>query len=542
MFDYFQKLLGAQGLAPHGYCLLWDPALIWTHVISDALIGLAYFSIPVVLVTFITRRKDIAFSWIAWMFAAFILACGTTHFFSIWTLWRPDYGPEALVKLVTAIVSVFTAIALWVLLPRALAVPSQAQLRLVNDELLARVVERDLALAALERETAERLHAETLLRQSQKMEAVGQLTGGIAHDFNNMLAVISGSLELLERRIGEGDPRTTRYLSAASDAARRAADLTSRLLAFSRRQALQPQVIAANTLVSGMSELLRSSLGATIRLETVLAGGLWRICVDPAQLENALLNLSVNARDAMPEGGRLTIETQNAHLDDNYVADTIGLPPGQYIMIAVSDTGDGMAPEVIEQAFEPFFTTKDVGKGTGLGLSQVYGFVKQSGGHIKIYSEPGNGTTVKLYLPRHRGEEAAPAPLREEQDIPQGELSEVILVVEDEPAVRQFSVDALTDLGYRVLEADGAENALRLLAAHPEICLLFTDVVMPGVNGAQLAQQARQARPALKILFTTGYTRNAIVHNGVLEPSVELIGKPFNINDLARKIRQILDR
>ncbi len=542
MFDYFQKLLGAQGLAPHGYCLLWDPALIWTHVISDALIGLAYFSIPVVLVTFIIRRKDIAFSWIAWMFAAFIMACGTTHFLSIWTLWRPDYGPEALVKLVTAIVSVFTAIALWVLLPRALAVPSQAQLRLVNEELLARVVERDLALAALERETAERLQAETLLRQSQKMEAVGQLTGGIAHDFNNMLAIVSGSLELLERRMGEADPRARRYLNAASDAARRAADLTQRLLAFSRRQALQPQVIAANTLVSGMSELLRSSLGATVQLETVLAGGLWRICVDPAQLENALLNLSVNARDAMPEGGRLTIETQNAHLDDNYVADTIGLPPGQYVMIAVSDTGGGMAPEVIDQAFEPFFTTKDVGKGTGLGLSQVYGFVKQSGGHIKIYSEPGNGTTVKLYLPRHRGEEAAPAPMRDEQDIPQGDLSEVILVVEDEAAVRQFSVDALTDLGYRVLEADGAENALRLLATYPEICLLFTDVVMPGINGAQLAQQARQARPALKVLFTTGYTRNAIVHNGVLEPSVELIGKPFNIKELARKVRQILDR
>ncbi|MGY2734645.1 PAS domain S-box protein [Sphingomonas sp. UYP23] len=388
---------------------------------------------------------------------------------------------------------------------------------------------------------AELAKAQEALRQSQKMEAVGQLTGGIAHDFNNMLAVVLGSLELLGRRLSGGDARAQRYIDAATDASRRAALLTQRLLAFSRQQPLQPEAIEANTLVSGMSDLLRHSLGAEVQLETVLAGGLWRTHADPNQLENIILNLAVNARDAMPDGGHLTIETQNAHLDERYAAANLGVTAGQYVLIAVTDTGTGMPAAVVEKAFDPFFTTKPVGKGTGLGLSQVYGFVKQSGGHVKIYTEEGLGTTIKIYLPRLRGE--TPRDTAEEQsvELARGEDREVILVVEDESSVRQFSVDALTELGYHVLESDGGAKALQLLGEHPEIVLMFTDVVMPGMNGAKLAEAARGLRPDLKILFTTGYTRNAVVHNGKLDEGVDLIGKPFSLEALAAKIRAVLE-
>jgi PAS domain S-box-containing protein len=419
---------------------------------------------------------------------------------------------------------------------------AQAAIGIDNARLFDAVQQANAELEARVRErTAELETAHEALRQSQKMEAVGQLTGGIAHDFNNMLAVVIGSLDLLGRRIGDADARARRYVDAASDGARRAALLTQRLLAFSRQQPLKPESIDANKLVAGMSELIRGSLGGDVRLETVLASGLWRTHADPNQLENVILNLAVNARDAMPDGGRLTIETQNAHLDARYVAAHLGTAPGQYVLVAVTDTGTGMPEEVIAKAFDPFFTTKEVGKGTGLGLSQVYGFVKQTGGHVKIYSERGQGTTVKVYLPRLLTEDPAIAGKDDLAEMPLGEAQEVVLVVEDEPAVRQFSVDALSELGYRVLEADGAAAALRLLDSHPEIALLFTDVVMPEVNGAKLAMEARRLRPDLRILFTTGYTRNAVVHNGVLDPGVELIGKPFSIEELAAKVRDVLD-
>ena len=406
----------------------------------------------------------------------------------------------------------------------------EAELYELNQHLEHRVAE----------EVAEREHAEEALRQAQKMEAVGQLTGGIAHDFNNMLAVVIGSLDLLNRRVGVTDPRAKRFIDAAQDGAQRAATLTQRLLAFSRQQPLNPEVLDANKLVPNMSDLLSHSIGTDIRLETVLGAGLWRTHADRNQLESAILNLAVNARDAMPEGGRLTIETQNVHFDDRYVAANFGAPAGQYVMIAVSDTGSGMPPDVIAKAFDPFFTTKAVGKGTGLGLSQVYGFVRQSGGHVKIYSEDGHGTTVKIYLPRFMGKDTEPEP-DVAGALPLGERQEVVLVVEDEPAVRQFSVDALTELGYRVLEADGAVAALRLLDAHPEIALLFTDIVMPDINGRKLADEARTRRTGLKVLFTTGYTRNAIVHNGVLDPGVELISKPYSIEELAAKVRAVIE-
>ena len=387
---------------------------------------------------------------------------------------------------------------------------------------------------------AELERAQEQLRQAQKMEAVGQLTGGIAHDFNNMLAVVIGSLDLLTRRLGLEEAQARRYVEAAQDGARRAAALTQRLLAFSRQQPLRPEVLDANRLVATMSDLLRHSLGAELRLETVLSGGLWRIHADPNQLENAILNLAVNARDAMGAGGRLTIETQNAHLDERYVQAHPGVPSGQYVLLAVTDSGGGMPAEVIAKAFDPFFTTKEVGKGTGLGLSQVYGFVKQSGGHVKIYSEPGQGTTVKLYLPRHLGE-AGEAVGAELTDPALGDGHELVLVVEDEPAVRRFSAEALRELGYRVLEADGAAAALAILGARADVALLFTDVVMPDMNGRLLADRAVALHPALKVLFTTGYTRNAVVHNGVLDPGVELIGKPFTVDELAAKLRQVLD-
>ena len=396
-------------------------------------------------------------------------------------------------------------------------------------------------ITAEKQREAELARAQEALRQSQKMEAVGQLTGGIAHDFNNMLAVVIGSLDLLARRIGDADARAMRYVTAAGDGARRAALLTQRLLAFSRQQPLRPEAVNVNKLVSGMSDLIRGSIASDIRLETVLAGGGWWTRADPNQLENVLLNLAVNARDAMPQGGRLTIETQNAHLDDRYAAAHLGVAAGQYVLIAVTDTGTGMAPDVVAKAFEPFFTTKDVGKGTGLGLSQTYGFAKQSGGHVKIYSEVGQGTTVKLYLPRMLEAGGPPADIVSAQALAGGDAQEVILVVEDEASVRQFSVDALSELGYRVLEADGAAAALHLLDTHPEIMLLFTDVVMPDVNGRELADKAVARRPDLKVLFTTGYSRNAVVHNGVLDPGVELIGKPFTINELAAKVRAVLD-
>ncbi len=418
-----------------------------------------------------------------------------------------------------------------------------AELQTLNQTLEARVAERTAELStanvALREEMAGRARSEAQLRQLQKMEAVGQLTGGIAHDFNNMLAVIISSLNLLQRRIAKGDTNVGRFADAALDGAQRAASLTQRLLAFSRQQALSPAVTDVNRLVGTMSELLSRTLGETIRLETVLAGGLWKAHIDPSQLESAILNLAVNARDAMPEGGRLTIETANAYLDDTYAASHGEVTPGQYVLIAVTDTGSGMDADVLAKAFEPFFTTKPVGRGTGLGLSQVYGFVKQSGGHIKIYSEPGHGTTMKLYLPRHAAEgEAATLPA-----LPAGTSTgtETVLVVEDDARVRQMTIEALTDLGYTVLEADGAARALTLIETQPGIALLFTDIVMPEVNGRKLADAALKLRPDLKVLFTTGYTRNAVVHNGVLDHGVQLLGKPFTIQQLAAKVRHVLD-
>ncbi len=389
-------------------------------------------------------------------------------------------------------------------------------------------------------EIAERSKAEEQLRQALKMEAVGQLTGGIAHDFNNMLAVVIGGLNLLQRKLARGETDVERFIEGATDAARRASVLTQRLLAFSRQQPLRPTPLDANRLVSGMSDLLSRTLGETIVVETVLAAGLWEIHADAPQLESALVNLAVNARDAMPAGGRLTIETANAYIDERYAKDH-GLAAGQYALVAVTDTGIGMTPDVIARAFDPFYTTKSVGKGTGLGLSQVYGYVRQSGGNVKIYSEPRVGTTVKVYLPRHYGGGPAAVEPNPVRTLSGGLKSEVVLVVEDDARVRSVSVEALRDLGYTVIEAAGPREALTLLHAGQKITLLFTDVIMPEMSGRQLAEQARALDPNIKVLFTTGYTRNAIVHNGVLDPGTQLLSKPFNVDELAVKVRSVLD-
>jgi signal transduction histidine kinase/ActR/RegA family two-component response regulator len=423
-------------------------------------------------------------------------------------------------------------------------------LRGFNASLEARVAERTRDLeAARERllaEIAERESAEAQLRQAQKMEAVGRLTGGVAHDFNNLLTVILGNLSIVRRRLGAmADERVARAIDGAQEGGRRAAELTARLLAFSRQQPLAPAAVDANRLVAGMSDMLRRTLGEDVQIETVAAGGLWRALADPNQLENAILNLAVNARDAMPGGGKLTIETGNAWLDEAYAAARDEVRPGQYVMVCVSDTGTGMPPEVVARVFEPFFTTKPTGKGTGLGLSQVYGFVKQSGGHVAIYSEPGQGTTVKLYLPRLRDGAAAAAVPEQggaaEPTAPPGR-GETILVVEDDAMVREFAAGALEEAGYRVLAAGDGPEALALLEAHAVVALLFTDVVLTGpMNGKAVAEAGAARRPDLRVLFTTGYTRNAIIHHGRLDDGVALLGKPYSAAGLVRAVRQALD-
>jgi two-component system NtrC family sensor kinase len=405
------------------------------------------------------------------------------------------------------------------------------------------------AYQQLRQETERREITEQALRQAQKMEAVGRLTGGIAHDFNNLLTAILGNIDLALRRLKgetEADDRIVRSLSAARRASERAASLVGRLLAFSRQHPLEVKSVDVNRLVQGMSELLRQTLGETVKVETVLAGGMWKSAVDPNQLENAILNLAVNSRDAMPDGGRLTLETANASLDEVYAAEAGGdFAPGQYAMVAVSDTGTGMSNDVIERAIEPFFTTKPTGAGSGLGLSMVYGFVKQSGGHFRIYSEPGEGTSVKLYFPRLTDASAVPDWPTEavrSDDAPRSLQHETILLVEDDEQVNRFACEALRDRGYRVLPAPDGETALRLLDGEPSVDLLFTDVVLPGgMNGRQLADEVRRRRPAVKVLYATGYTRNAIIHQGRLDSDVDLLSKPFTADALTRKVRQILD-
>jgi PAS domain S-box-containing protein len=405
------------------------------------------------------------------------------------------------------------------------------QLRDLNRTLEARVHEA----------VNERMQVEEALRQSQKMEAIGQLTGGLAHDFNNLLTGILGNLDLLEMRLGQGRVADLeRYIGAARGIAQRASTLTHRLLAFARRQTLDPKPTDINRLVAGMEELIRRTMGELYQIEVVRAAGLWAADVDQNQLENALLNLCINARDAMPNGGRLTIETANRWLDE-HLARGRDLPAGQYVSLSVTDTGTGMPPEVAERVFDPFFTTKTADKGTGLGLSMIHGFMRQSGGEIRVYSEVGRGTTMCLYLPRHYGEAEELEPMVEKRIVERTGSGETILVVDDEPSVRALVVEVLEELGYLAIEAGDGPTALRLLQSVSRVDLLITDLTLPGgIDGRQVAERARTLKPDLRVLFITGYAENAVIGNGQLPPGIHLLHKPFSMQVLASRVKNIL--
>jgi PAS domain S-box-containing protein len=408
----------------------------------------------------------------------------------------------------------------------------------LEERVQARTAELEASYAQLKREVEERERTEEVLRHAQKLEAIGQLTGGVAHDFNNLLTIVIGNVDTIARRLGaDADTRLRRAVEHALEGARKAAALTQRLLAFARRQPLKPEPIDPNRLVQQMPELLYRTLGERVEIETVLAAGVWTIEVDAGQLESAIVNLAVNARDAMADGGKLTIETGNSYVDEPYAREH-AITSGQYVAISVSDTGTGIPRAVIDRVFDPFFTTKGSGHGTGLGLSQVYGFVKQSGGNVRIYSEPGEGTTVKLYLPRYAGK--IPSAHSKAAHVLRGDHHETILVVEDEERVRQLSVSLLQELGYEVIAAPDGPAALAVLE-RTRVDLLFTDVGLPRMNGRQLADEARKRYPQLKVLFTTGYAKNAIVHHGRLDADVQLVVKPFTFAELSEKVRTVLD-
>jgi signal transduction histidine kinase/ActR/RegA family two-component response regulator len=530
MFDYISRLLDSRSLSPHGFCLLWRPELLWTHVVSDALIFAAYMTIPAALAVIIRKRQDIPYGWVIWCFALFITACGFTHFMGIWTLWRPDYGIEALVKAVTAIASVATAVCLWWLIPLAVAIPSPAHLREVNQELERRIEERDQAILALRKEKEERQKAEAALIQAQKMDALGHLTGGIAHDFNNLLQAIQGSLDMIARRAA--DPDKVRQLAeGGTEAAQRGARLTGQLLAFSRTKQLKLEPFYPAELVSGMREMLARTLGPSVDLKFDLSPDESPVLTDRNQAELALLNLVINARDAA--ACHMTIKTER------YVAEAAGpdLNPGVYMALSVTDDGAGMSPEVAQKAFDPFFTTKAVGHGTGLGLSQVYGFARQSGGTARIDTAPGKGACVTLLIPA--APEAAKAPAESETTSPTAPppLAK-ILVVDDDDAVRATAVEALANLGLQVSDVSSGAAAVQAVASdRPDLILL--DYAMPDMTGAEVAQAARALWPDLKIIFVTGYADLQQLDH-VIGPQETTLRKPYRLAELQAAISHAL--
>ena len=525
-------------LIPHGACLLWQPELIWLNAVSDVLIAGAHFTTAFVLGFYVwRRRREVMFRSVFWALAIFAAVCGMTRLESILTLWVPAYGIEAVTKGVLAPVSVAVAAAMLLMRPRLLVLPTRIQLQQAYAALEEEVRQRRKAEAMVKR-FQEIEATESQVRQAQKMEAIGQLTGGVAHDFNNILTVITGTIEILGEAVKDR-PHLAQITNMISAAAARGADLTQHLLAFARRQPLQPRSVDVNALVIEAARLLLPTLGEQIEIQSMLAHDCEPALIDPSQLSTAILNLALNARDAMPDGGKLTLETRNVVLDENYASMNREVTPGNYVMIAVSDSGNGIPASQLEKVFEPFYTTKDVGKGSGLGLSMVYGFVKQSNGHIKIYSEEGHGTTVKLYLPQAAGVADAPPTEAGITEFARGDES--ILIVEDDALVREYVVTQVSRLGYDTLAAGNAAEALVIIDGPERIDLLFTDVIIPGgMNGRQLAIEAQTRRPGLKVLYTSGYTENAIVHHGRLDAGVLLLPKPYVSSDLARMIRTAL--
>jgi len=531
-------------LTPQAACLQWLPGSLWFDVASEAVLGCAFASLAVATAIFVWRRHGDMLPIFVALIAAlgvFALLGAVSCGLSIVTLWTPAYEAEAIVKGLLALVSVMIAAPLLIGLPRLLGMSTRVQLQ--------------QAYAALEEETRQRRKAEAMVRrfqemeateaqvrQAQKMEAIGQLTGGVAHDFNNILTVITGSIEMLSDGVKDR-PLLAQITAMIGAAATRGADLTRHLLAFARQQPLQPRSTDINALLVDVAGLLRPTLGVQVEIEAMLADDAAPVLIDPSQLSTAILNLALNARDAMPDGGKLTLETKNVVLDADYAALNNDVQPGNYVMIAVSDTGEGIPGALLHKVFEPFFTTKGVGKGSGLGLSMVYGFVKQSNGHIKIYSEEGHGTTVKLYLPQSGSTPEMDADASfAELAMREGEHGdEAILIVEDDLLVRDYVVAQIERLGYRTLSATSAAEALDIIDGPEHIDLLFTDVMMPGgMNGRQLATEAQKRRPRLKVLYTSGYTENAIVHHGRLDAGVLLLPKPYLSSDLARGIRTAL--
>ncbi|MTV11888.1 MULTISPECIES: ATP-binding protein [Bradyrhizobium] len=536
MWSFLERLLDSSTFSPHGICLLWEPELIWLHVISDAIIAASYFSIPFALAILVSKRRDFQFGWMAWPFAAFILACGLTHVFSIYTLWVPIYGLEGLLKALTAVASIFTAVLLWPLIPRILAIPTEEQLREAHVALAEEGWQRQRSEFLLER-FREAEANESKIRQAQKMEAVGQLTGGIAHDFNNILTVITGTIDILAEAVTH-NRQLTEITSLIRDAAERGASLTRHLLAFARKQPLQPSDVDVNALMVDTIELLRPTIGDHVDIDFRSAPDLPRALVDGNQLVTAIINLALNARDAMPKGGRLTIETRTAELKPSDVNGHDGLAAGDYVAIALTDNGRGIAEADLAKVFEPFFTTKDVGKGTGLGLSMVYGFVRQSNGHVVLDSEVGRGTRVILYLPR--AAVVSPAVPERRQPDARG-AREIVLVVEDDKLVRSYVLTQIESLGYTTLSANNGREALAVLDSGAPIDLLFTDVIMPGaMNGRDLATEAQRRRPGLRVLFTSGYTDDAIDQDGKLEQGILFLAKPYSRAELARMLRVAL--
>jgi len=573
----FLKKVFTNDFMPHRMCYLNDSGVLWLNVISDSLVALAYYLIPFLLFYFTKRRRDISFHWVFVAFGCFILACGTTHLLSAVTVWNPVYRLEGIVKAVTAIASITTFAMLWRMMPTLIALPRPAQLaeeveerraaeeevRRINSELEGRVARRTAELAQseamyrsmaaeqkraaesleealdeLRKEMKRRQSLESQLIQAQKMEAVGRLAGGVAHDFNNLLTVIMGYAEMLNEQVN-ANPATLESVQEIQQAAERASGLTGQLLAFSRRQVSQPKIISLNDAVLRIDKMLRRIIGEDVGLENRLAADLARVKIDPGHLDQVIMNLAVNSRDAMPEGGNLTIETANVELTEEFAGSHIGLGPGQYVMVSVSDTGTGMDAATKSRLFEPFFTTKEKGKGTGLGLAIVYGIVKQANGNILVYSEPGHGTVFKIYLPvASAAGETLPAPEHTAKTLAG---TGTILLVEDEDQVRNLTRAMLSRLGYRILDAASAADALRLAGDFEgPIDLLLTDIVMPRKNGMELAKELSEARPEMKVLFMSGYTDNSVVKQGMLTSETPFIQKPFTIAALHLKVREIL--